>query len=127
MKHYLILFPFLFFAACIARKQTAYELPAAMLPEIKKSYAEQCEKGERLYALSCGGCHNISSGRKKIIPDFQQEDLKGYALRISNARHENNMPDSLVSEEDLATIMTFLNYKKKSGHLFIPSSANQTN
>ncbi len=98
--------------ACTAQKEPVYELPEAMLPHVKVEYKKICDKGERLYQLNCGGCHNQKMGRKKVIPDFKPEQLTGYTLRISNARHETSMPDSLVTEEELGQIMTFLSYKK---------------
>lgn len=100
--------------ACTAQKEAVYELPEAMLPHVRVEYKKICDKGEALYQLNCGGCHNQKMGRKKVIPDFKPEQLTGYTLRISNARHESSMPDSLVTEEELGQIMTFLNYKKKT-------------
>ena len=101
-------------AACTAQKELGYALPAEMLPQVKAEYAKRCEQGAALYKMSCGKCHNIKKGRKEIIPDFRQDQLIGYTLRVSNAQHEANMPDSLVTEEELGIIMTFLGYKKKS-------------
>ena len=48
-------------------------------------------------------------------PDFDQQQLQGYTIRVANKRHESSMPDSLVSEEELVLISTFLMYKKPSG------------
>lgn len=99
---------------CQAQKKAEYELPDAMLPHVKVFYAQQCEKGKILYDLNCAGCHNTKVKGKTIIPDFKQEQLTGYTLRVQNAQHEKNMPDSLVTEEELGIIMVFLNYKKKN-------------
>lgn len=59
---------------------------------------------------------------REIIPDFSDEQLQGYALRIANKQHENNLPDDLVSEVDFGDIMLFLKYKKKSNKPFVPGS-----
>lgn len=101
-------------AACASRKPVQYELPEAMLPHVKTEYAKRCEQGQALYAMNCAKCHNTIVKGKEVIPDFSPEQLTGYTLRVSNARHESSMPDSLVSEEELIIIMTFLNYKKKN-------------
>lgn len=100
--------------ACTAQKELAYELPAEMLPHVKVEYDKRCAKGKILYDMNCARCHNTKVKRKEIIPDFKPEQLTGYTLRVSNAQHESSMPDTLVTEEELGIIMTFLNYKKKN-------------
>lgn len=102
------------FVACLSQKKIEYEFPAAMLPDVKVAYTERCDKGQALYNMACARCHNSGSKRKPIVPDFNPEQLRGYALRVTNRQHEVNMPDSLVSEEELGIIMTFLTYKKKN-------------
>lgn len=113
--------PFLFFvalglilASCTAQKKAELDFPKEMLPLVKVEYEKRCRQGEVLYNLNCAGCHNVKIKRRSTIPDFSPEELKGYALRVSNAKHEQNMPDSLVSEEELGIIMSFLFYKKKN-------------
>ncbi len=100
--------------ACHAYKKAELEFPGAMLPHVRVETEKRSRQGETLYNLNCAGCHNVTQKHKTVIPDFNPDELKGYALRVANARHEQNMPDSLVSEEDLAIIMTFLTYKKKN-------------
>jgi hypothetical protein len=100
--------------ACTAQKKAQYELPEEMLPHIKVEYKKRCDQGKILYDMSCGKCHTKKVRGKEIIPDFNPDQLTGYTLRVSNARHESSMPDSLVSEEELGIIMTFLSYKKKN-------------
>lgn len=103
---------------CRSQKKIQYELPEAMLPHVKVFYGAQCEKGQALYYLSCAKCHNTKIKGKEVIPDFKPEQLTGYTLRVANAQHETNMPDTLVTEEELGIIMTFLGYKKKNNPLF---------
>lgn len=100
--------------ACTSQKKVNYDFPDAMLPHVKLEYEKQCDKGQILYNMNCARCHTAKVNRKTIIPDFSPEQLRGYALRVSNAQHETNMPDSLVSEEELGIIMTFLSYKEKN-------------
>lgn len=91
-----------------------YTLPEAMLPEVKGEYTKLCNKGQVLYETACSHCHNSGTKRRPVIPDFSQQQLTGYALRVSNRQHERNMPDSLVTEEELNTIVIFLTYKNKN-------------
>jgi len=100
--------------ACASQKKNQYELPEAMLTYVKVEYAKRCEQGYVLYNISCAKCHTTKVKGKEIIPDFKPEQLSGYSLRVSNARHESSMPDSLVTEEELGFIMTFLSYKTKN-------------
>lgn len=104
---------------CIGTK-AHYRLPDEMLPHVKNEYAGRCEKGYYLYQANCASCHNVKIGRKEYIPDFTEDQMRGYSIRVSNALHERSMPDSLVSEEELILISTFLQYKIKN-----PGSVNQ--
>ncbi|MEO6302088.1 MAG: c-type cytochrome, partial [Bacteroidia bacterium] len=88
----------LFLAQCHSQKKVEYELPDAMLAHVKPFYAAQCEKGKILYDLNCAGCHTTKVKSKEIIPDFSPSQLTGYTLRVQNAQHEKNMPDSMVTE-----------------------------
>ena len=99
---------------CAAQKKVEYEFPANMALPIKAEYLKQCEKGRVLYTINCAGCHNTKVKGKIIIPDFSLDQLIGYELRVSNPDHENGMPETTVSAEELGLIMTFLNYKKKN-------------
>jgi hypothetical protein len=110
----LFLLSILIFAACSVQKKVDYELPAEMLPHVKVEYTKRCDKGKILYDINCSRCHTKKEKRKEIIPDWTSLQLSGYTLRVTNAIHEKNMPDSLVTEEELGIIMTFLNYKIKN-------------
>lgn len=101
---------------CFAQKnkKVAYEFPAAMAPAIQVEYAKQCDKGLILYNINCAKCHNTVVKGKQVIPDFSQDQLIGYELRVKNARHESELPETTVSAEELGQIMTFLTYKKKN-------------
>lgn len=112
--YYIILISgILIYSACKMQSKALYKLPDEMLPHVKVEYEKLCNKGQALYLITCNNCHNKGSKRNIIIPDWTSEQLSGYTLRVSNKRHEENMPDSLVSEEELGIIMTFLSYKKR--------------
>lgn len=101
--------------ACATQKKTiSYDFPPAMSASVKAQYLEMCYKGAALYDRHCSGCHNIRVKGKTIIPDFTEEKMNGYAIRVANKTHEKNMPDSIVSVEDLGLISTFFLYKKKN-------------
>lgn len=102
--------------SCAAsRYKVTPNFPAAMSETVKVGYLEQWEKGRVLYGLTCGKCHNVKKGKYELIPDFAPEQLVGYELRVKNAKHETGIPDEIVTTEELAQIMIFLNYKKQRG------------
>lgn len=99
------------------KKQTAtvtYEFPKEMIESVKAEYIKMCDKGKILYDLNCAKCHNKTVNKQVIIPDFTPEALRGYEIRVLNADHEKDMPDELVTAEELVLISTFLTYKKKN-------------
>lgn len=109
-----IFLAFLTLTMCKTKQEVSYEFPDAMLPHVKEQYKAQWERGKILWDQNCSRCHNTKVKGKVIIPDFREDQLKGYELRITNARHESELTDSLVTEEELGVIMTFLRYKKKN-------------
>lgn len=113
-KKLLILLIGLVFVMCKVKYEVKYDFPKEMLPHVKEQYASQCEKGKVLWDQNCARCHNTVVNKKVIVPDFKEAQLKGYELRVANAKHESNLPDSLVTEEELSIIMTFLRYKKRN-------------
>lgn len=104
---------FIFLVACAHQKKVAYDFPPAMPESVRSGYMEICNKGKVLYDINCAKCHNMVVKGKDIIPDFSQEKLTGYELRVANREHEGSMPDTKVTAEELVLISTFLTYKKK--------------
>lgn len=107
---------------CNAQKKVPYEFPDAMSEAVRTEYIKLADKGQVLYDINCGKCHNVEVKRKLVIPDFTREQLIGYELRVSNPKHESEIPETTVTAEELGLIMTFLNYKKKNDPLmpFVP-------
>jgi hypothetical protein len=99
---------------CTSQKSISYEFPEAMGQTVRADFIKQCDKGQILYEINCGGCHTKKINGKKVIPDFTPDQLKGYELRVTNAKHETHLTDESVTAEELGLIMTFLNYKKKN-------------
>lgn len=96
-------------------KKAEYEFPAEMLPAVKVEYIKQCDKGQALYNMNCGGCHNVKVKGKIVVPDFRTDQLEAYVIRVSNPQHEGTMEETKVTAEELSLILTFLTYKKKEG------------
>ena len=111
---YILLFTCLCSNVCLAQKKVQPEFPAEMLPHVKKEYAKQFDKGHVLYTINCASCHNKKLKGKEILPNFTIDQLNGYELRVLNPKHESEIPETTVTEEELGLIMVFLKYKKKS-------------
>lgn len=102
-------------ACCYGQKnKLTYEFPAEMAEPVRAEYVKQWEKGKVLYEINCAKCHNTKVKRREQVPDFNQEQLIGYELRVKNPQHESDMQETAVSPEELGLIMTFLTYKKKN-------------
>jgi len=101
--------------ACKTQKKAAYDFPPSMAANIRADFTKICDQGAFLYDKNCARCHNTKVKGKIIIPDFTEEKLVGYTIRIANKKHEENMPDSIVTAEELGLISTFLTYKTKNG------------
>ena len=110
-----------FLMQCKIKHDIPYEFPDAMIASAKIEFAKQCDKGKILYDINCAKCHNTVQRRKELIPDFTIEQLTSYEIRVSTPEHESNIPEMMVTAEELGYIMTFLSYKKKSGKVFIYS------
>lgn len=106
---------------CKIKQDIPYEFPDAMIASAKIEFAKQCDKGKILYDINCAKCHNTVQRRKELIPDFTIEQLTSYEIRVSTPEHESNIPEMMLTAEELGYIMTFLSYKKKSGKVFIYS------
>lgn len=73
-----------------------------------------CDKGLILYQINCGTCHTKQVDGKDVIPDFSIQQINDYELRVLNPKHESDIPETIVTPEELSLIMTFLTYKVKN-------------
>lgn len=113
---------------CLAQQKhhkVSYEFPEQMAQPVRDEYRKLCDKGQALYQVSCAKCHNLKEKGKEIIPDFTEEQLGAYSIRVANAQHEEMVSEMIVPAEELALITTFLTYKMKSGHPFVSSAPHK--
>lgn len=115
LRSFIILFCIAFFIdACTAQKKITYEFPDAMSEPVQAEYTRLCEKGRVLYEINCASCHTKRVKGKMILPEFTQEQLGAYSIRIANATHEEKVSEERVSAEELTLITYFLTYSKKT-------------
>lgn len=101
--------------SCIGTKKAEYTMPEGLTEQEKKGFVSRFERGEELYKVKCARCHNYSKGRKKnIIPDFNPLQLKAYTIRVQNKDHSKDLTEQQVTEQELAAVVHFLMYRKKS-------------
>lgn len=104
-------------ASCMVQKKTkkpdfAWVFPQEMQPHVKEAYIEMWKKGEILYDVSCSRCHNQVVGRKVIVPEFTQEQMATYEVRVSDPQHEMFLTESKVTPEELSLINIYLTYRE---------------
>ncbi len=97
-----------------APPKVTHDFPAEMKPEVKEQYIVLWEKGKVLFDLNCAKCHMVKQGKKTMYPDFSPGQIKGYEIRVQNAKHEEALPEENVTPEELGLISTFLTYKTKN-------------
>lgn len=96
-------------------KKAGYVFPKEMSAPIRTEYQKICDKGQALYEAACAGCHNVKVKGKWVIPDFTQNQVNGYAIRVGNGEHVRTLTDEAITTEELGLIATFLLYKAPSG------------
>src|SRR5574343_1220667 len=99
--------------ACVSNKLARVELPSMMSDSLKKVTQEQCNKGMALFIENCSPCHG-GSDKRKSIPDFSPEQLSNYEFRFANKKHEEQLSEAQLSQDELVQIITFLTYKRKN-------------
>ncbi len=97
-------------------KKAGYNFPPQMREEVRKEFQKQCDKGQILYGIHCGGCHNMKDSKGRwVIPDFTAVQINGYEIRGGNPQHQDALGEDALNAEELSFISTFLSYKKQSG------------
>ena len=91
-----------------------YDMPADIAAEAKTANLTTIEKGRILYNINCAKCHNTKDKGKIFLPDFTNEQLESYTIRIKNEVHVNSLPENKVTAEELEAIQFFFAYKKPS-------------
>src|SRR5687767_8730334 len=119
---YWFLFLFLLqdsFLFAALKKKEAFIYPDDIADTAKKAFVKQFNQGQVLYNLTSGQCHNKKINGKKIIPDFALPQLMDYEMRMYT-QHEDKLDDKHVRDEEMAKIVLFLRYKKRTGVYVTP-------
>ncbi|MFM9911165.1 MAG: hypothetical protein ACKVOW_17630, partial [Chitinophagaceae bacterium] len=105
-----------------AQKKDAFDYPDDIADTAKKTFVKQFKQGIALYKITCSKCHNKTVDGKQIIPDFSLPQLMDYEMRIA-PEHGEQLTDRFITDDELARIIIFLRYKKKTGVLVRPGPA----
>lgn len=110
-------FSLLLWAACSSSKQqsptVAFDFPAHYSDSIKTFYTALGTKGSALYPISCGKCHTTVVDGKEQLPDFTITQLENYELRFSNPKHETDLTEKILTQDELRSVIIFLEYRKR--------------
>lgn len=109
------------------KRKPEYVFPPQMAQTVRDQYTELCDKGKALYAVSCAKCHNEKKKGMLIVPDFTEEQLGAYSIRVANAAHEEMVSEMMVPADELTLISTYLTYKPRSGVLMNGGKATDSN
>src|SRR6478735_4687229 len=101
-------------SACTSQKKVTYIFPDAMSKSTQEEYERLSEKGRVLYEINCASCHTKKVKGKMVIPDFTEEQMGAYSIRVANEIHEDKVSEARVSAEELNLITYFFTYKKKN-------------
>lgn len=82
-----------------------------MAPHVKAGYVEMWEKGKILYGINCARCHSTYIKKKEVLPEFTDEQLQGYEVRVADPEHEMSVSEAKVTAEELNLITIFLTYR----------------
>jgi cytochrome c5 len=105
----------LWLIACVSQpKIQFYDFPVDIAEEAKVANLKLIEKGRVLYNINCSKCHNTKEKGKIFIPDFTNEQLESYTIRIKNEVHVNTLPENKITAGELEAIQIFFSYKKPS-------------
>jgi hypothetical protein len=98
------------------QKKFEFDYPdEATTDSSKKAFVKQFNQGHTLYMMTCSKCHNKMDGKKEIIPDFSLPQLMDYEVRLYPQHQDKFGDDTKLTDEELAKVIAFLRYKKKSG------------
>lgn len=88
-------------------------MPPNLSEKNEKQFIQFFTEGETYYNLNCAECHNKKINNKTVLPQFTDEQLELYTVRIKNPDHAKRLTAKDVTDEELQKIMYFLKYKKK--------------
>ena len=100
-------------AACSLQKEVKYNMPNGLTENQKTKFLENFNNGSAVYTISCAKCHDKTVNNQIVKPEFTQEQLELYIVRIQNDEHSKNLTIRDISDEDLQRVMFYLKYKIK--------------
>ena len=104
----------LILAQCRAPYVPEYNWPDDLTKNQKEDYPELAADGFKYYKQFCSECHGITNRGKKKIPNFSKQELEDYNLRWQMSRGSIHGELEELTDYHLYTIMTFLEYRKKT-------------
>lgn len=99
--------------ACSLQKEVKYNIPEGLNEKQKNKFLENFNNGSAVYTISCAKCHDKTVNNQIVQPEFTNEQLELYIVRIQNDEHSKNLTIRDISDEDLQRVMFYLKYKIK--------------
>ncbi len=108
------------FVQCASQQEMPNSFPTSANADLRGDFTEQFHRGQKLYAVGCGGCHNKKVDGRTVIPDFSAPQLLDYEMRTQYPSHGERLHEAKVSKEELDDIQVYLLHRKPSGHPISP-------
>lgn len=114
-KGIIILLSALGMAACMGTKKAVVKayFPPNMSESVRAGYMDMWNKGHILYDLNCAKCHNQVVNRREVVPEFTDEQLQAYEVRLADSTHEIAVSEMRVTPEELNYITIFLTFRER--------------
>lgn len=103
------------FSQCAASRQSQYNIPSDVPPEVRSVLIERAEKGKILYKKYCSGCHGIFSQGKDGVPNFTARQIDNYhSAALLKIDPRNHAVAQKMSNQQIDYVITFLRIRKPS-------------
>jgi mono/diheme cytochrome c family protein len=94
--------------------KTEYAIPSNVSEANKAALIEKVDKGKVLFKIHCSDCHGIFSKGQDSIPNFTKDQIDNYRSRTITFQNHPSLRK--LSADQFDAILTFLQYRKVTGH-----------
>jgi len=98
---------------CCCSPRIHYVLPPDLTPAEKTAVMEKLDRGKKLYAANCAGCHGIFGKGKDTIANFSQQQIDNYTGYYIRKDPKNHAVAAHMDGEQLHEVFMFIKSIKR--------------